>query len=154
MVDVQTSSFYQIPTPFLVFIYRHFGTAEMAFIRIEWITSMATWIFLVRRGVLASHGGVVEDCPGVTDTGNVQLIAGRLTPALDFCDDPAVLYARVLDRYDQILVPVDLSAAGVISYHSECAFISLFEFAQDLLERQEVRRGFLGPLRRSHVQFT
>jgi len=115
---------------------------------------MASWIVLIGRSVLAGPGCVVENCPGVSDAGNVQLIAGRLTAAFDLRDDPAIFYTCVLHRDDQILVPVDLSAAGVVGNNSEGAFISLFEFALNLLERQEVRSVFLNPLRRSHVQFT
>jgi len=126
----------------------------MTLLRIKRITSIATWIVLICRGVLAGCCCVVENCPGISDAGNVQLIACRFTPAFDLRDDPAFLYARVLHRYDQILVPVDLSAAGVVGYHPEGAFISLFEFAQNLLECQEVRSVLLIPLARSQVQFT
>jgi hypothetical protein len=115
----------------------------MTLLRIERITSIATWLVLICRGVLAGPGCVVENCSRVTDAGNVQLIAGRFTTAFDFRDDPAIFDACVLDRHDQILVPVDLSAAGVVGNNSEYASISLFKFAQNLLERQEVRSVFL-----------
>src|SRR4030095_14576573 len=126
----------------------------MTLLRIKRITSITTSIVLICRSVLAGAGCFVENCSRVSDAGNVQLIAGRFTPAFDLRDDPAILYARVLDRYDQILVPVDLSAAGVVGNNPEGAFVSLFEFAQNLLERQKVRGVLLIPLARSHVQFT
>ena len=93
VVDVQISSFYKFFTAFLVSIYGHFGTTEIALIRIERITLIATWIVLVCRGVLAGSSRVVENCSSVTDTGNVQLIARRLTPSFDFRDDLAVFDA-------------------------------------------------------------
>ena len=152
MVDVQISSFHKFFTAFLVSLNGHFGTTEIALIRIERITSIATWIVLICRGVLAGSSGVVENCSSVTDAGNVQLIAGRFTPSFDFRDDLAVFDACVLHRHDQLLMPVDLSAAGIVGNNSECAFISPFEFAQNILERQEVSSAFRIPIRRSYVQ--
>ena len=154
MVDVQISSFYKFFTAFLVSIYGHFRTTEIALMRIERIAFIATWIVLICRGVLAGSSGVVDNCSSVSDAGDVQLIAGRFTPSFDFRDDLAVFDACVLHRHDQLLMPVNLSAAGVVGNNSECAFISPFEFAQNLLERQEVRSVFLIPIRRSDVQFT
>src|SRR4029434_11006876 len=130
------------------------GVAKIALSRIEWIMFIATWIVLICRGVLAGPSRVVENCSIVTDAGNVQLIAGRFTPSLDLSNDLAVFDACVLHRHDQLLMPVDLSAAGIVGNNSECAFISPFEFAQNLLERQEVRSVFRIPIRRSYVQFT
>ena len=86
---------------------------------------------------------LVENCSRVTDAGNVQLIAGRFAPSFDFRDDPAIFDACVLDRHDQLLMPVDLSAAGVVGDNTEDAFVSLFEFAQNPFERQEVGSVFL-----------
>ena len=104
--------------------------------------------------MLAGSSGVVENCSSVTNACNVQLIAGRFTPSFDLSNDLAVFDACVLHRHDQLLMPVDLSAAGIVGNNSECAFISPFEFAQNILERQEVSSAFRIPIRRSYVQFT
>src|SRR5687767_15600416 len=80
-VDVQISSFDKFFTPFLVSLYGHLGTTKIALTRIERVTFIATRIVLICRGVLAGPGRLVENCPGVTDAGNVQLIARRFTPS-------------------------------------------------------------------------
>ena len=54
MVDVQISSFCKFSTAFLVFIYGHFGTAEIALVRNRNGSRLLHFrIVLICRGVLA-----------------------------------------------------------------------------------------------------
>src|SRR6188474_2158108 len=96
----------------------------------------------------------MTDGTGISDAGNMQLIAGRFTSTLNFRNDPAILGTRVLDSHYQHLMPSSFSAASIVGNYMERSSLTFFERTDHLSQSDEIGGVVVIPVGRPDVDFT